>query len=194
MLLNEFLEATPDPVSVLGGVAEHLDRDAVVAVAYSNMASLPSRILRRRWKSFFDHKVGYYSADNLEILMWRCGFRHVNRARVRTTYSSAYLAARLQAPARVRTVLSSDTFAGPNVQLASGHEVIVFAADDAAVRADRLSIIVPVYNEARYVGEVLEALLDKELPIDREIVVVESNSSDGSARSCAPSPTGPACG
>ena len=46
--------------------------------------------------------------------------------------------------------------------------------------ADRLSIIVPVYNEARYVGEVLEALLDKELPIDREIVVVESNSSDGS--------------
>ena len=192
MLLNEFLEATPEPASVLGGVAEHLDRDAIVAVAYSNMASLPSRILRRRWKSFFDHKVGYYSADNLEILMWRCGFRRVKppasarpiRRRTSRHGSRHPRGSECAVEQRVR---------GPNVQLASGHEVIVFAADDAPPRADRLSIIVPVYNEARYVGEVLEALLDKELPIDREIVVVESNSSDGSARSCAVR-RGPACG
>ena len=86
---------------------------------------------------------------------------------VRTTYSSGYLAARLQAPPRLRAALSKTALDRPRVRLSSGHEVIVFAADDAAERADRLSIIVPVYNEERYVGEVLNALLTR----DADVVV-----------------------
>jgi glycosyltransferase involved in cell wall biosynthesis len=58
--------------------------------------------------------------------------------------------------------------------------VIMFGPVDAVERTERLSIIMPVYNEANYVGDVLRALIDKELPIEREIVVVESNSDDGS--------------
>jgi glycosyltransferase involved in cell wall biosynthesis len=49
-----------------------------------------------------------------------------------------------------------------------------------AVGLERLSIILPVYNEERYVRDVIEALLAKELAIQREIIVVESNSSDSS--------------
>ena len=45
---------------------------------------------------------------------------------------------------------------------------------------DRLSIIVPVYNEERYVRAVIEALLAKDLGIDYEIIIVESNSADSS--------------
>lgn len=42
-----------------------------------------------------------------------------------------------------------------------------------------LSIIVPVYNEARTVAHVIERLRTVDLPIDREIVVVNDGSSDG---------------
>lgn len=42
-----------------------------------------------------------------------------------------------------------------------------------------LSIVVPVYNEARTVAEVIERLLVIELPAPREILVVDDGSTDG---------------
>jgi len=45
--------------------------------------------------------------------------------------------------------------------------------------ADLLSIIVPVYNEARTVTAVIERLLTIDLPVPREIVVVNDGSTDG---------------
>jgi glycosyltransferase involved in cell wall biosynthesis len=43
-----------------------------------------------------------------------------------------------------------------------------------------LSIIVPVYNEARTVAAVIDRLLTIELPVRREIIVVNDGSTDGS--------------
>jgi glycosyltransferase involved in cell wall biosynthesis len=45
--------------------------------------------------------------------------------------------------------------------------------------SDLLSIIVPVYNEAGTVQQVIERLLEIPLPLAREIVVVNDGSTDG---------------
>jgi len=45
--------------------------------------------------------------------------------------------------------------------------------------SDLLSIVVPVYNEARTVAEVIERLLAIDLPAPREILVVNDGSTDG---------------
>jgi glycosyltransferase involved in cell wall biosynthesis len=37
----------------------------------------------------------------------------------------------------------------------------------------------PAYNERRYIEQILERVLSVELPIEREIIIVESNSTDG---------------
>ncbi len=42
-----------------------------------------------------------------------------------------------------------------------------------------LSIVVPVYNEARTVAEVIERLIAIDLPVPREILVVNDGSTDG---------------
>jgi len=43
-----------------------------------------------------------------------------------------------------------------------------------------LSIVVPVYNEKPYIDATMTALLNKAIPgVDNEIIVVESNSTDG---------------
>jgi glycosyltransferase involved in cell wall biosynthesis len=42
-----------------------------------------------------------------------------------------------------------------------------------------LSVIVPVYNERNTVGEIIRRMRRVELPIDREIIVVDDGSSDG---------------
>ncbi len=43
----------------------------------------------------------------------------------------------------------------------------------------KLSIIVPVYNEAQTIAEVLTILSDLPLELDKEIIVVDDGSSDG---------------
>jgi glycosyltransferase involved in cell wall biosynthesis len=48
-----------------------------------------------------------------------------------------------------------------------------------AGRQERLSIIVPVYNEARTVRAVIDRLLTIDLPVPREILVVDDGSTDG---------------
>jgi glycosyl transferase family 2 len=46
-------------------------------------------------------------------------------------------------------------------------------------RRELLTIVMPVYNEAGTVGQVLDRLLSIALPIDREIIVVDDGSTDG---------------
>ena len=48
-------------------------------------------------------------------------------------------------------------------------------------RPERLSIIVPVYNEARTVRAVIDRLTTIDLPVPREILVVDDGSTDGTA-------------
>jgi Glycosyl transferase family 2/Methyltransferase domain len=179
VLLHEFLEAAHEPAKVLEGVSERLKPDAIVAVAFANMHSIPSRLLRRRWKSFFDKKIAFYNADNLETLMWRAGFRRLGNELLTSTYSLGYLAARMDLAPRTQRLLARSGLARLSGRVASGREIIFFAPSPLDT-AERLSIIVPVYNEERYVRDVIEALLAKELPIEREIIIVESNSADSS--------------
>ncbi len=46
-------------------------------------------------------------------------------------------------------------------------------------RTELLSIVVPVYNEVRTVRQVIERLLAIDLPVAREILVVDDGSTDG---------------
>ena len=48
-----------------------------------------------------------------------------------------------------------------------------------SARHERLSIIVPVYNEARTVRAVIDRLSTIDLPVPREILVVDDGSTDG---------------
>jgi glycosyltransferase involved in cell wall biosynthesis len=51
--------------------------------------------------------------------------------------------------------------------------------EDEAGRYQRLSVLVPVYNERNTVGEILRRMRRVELPVDLEIVVVDDGSVDG---------------
>jgi glycosyltransferase involved in cell wall biosynthesis len=45
--------------------------------------------------------------------------------------------------------------------------------------SELLTIVVPVYNEARTIGQVIDRLLTIPLPLSREIIVVNDGSTDG---------------
>lgn len=53
---------------------------------------------------------------------------------------------------------------------------------DDLVHYKLLSVIVPVYNERNTVGEILRRMRQVELPIEREIIVVDDGSADGTGK------------
>ncbi len=61
----------------------------------------------------------------------------------------------------------------------TGTYVSIFERADESEAAERLSVIVPVFNEAAYLRAVLDELLGKQFVIPHEVIVVESNSTDG---------------
>jgi hypothetical protein len=61
-----------------------------------------------------------------------------------------------------------------------GSWVISAEKRDAEPKSPSLSIIVPVLNEAPHIFTSLPALLNKQFPVPREVIVVESGSTDGS--------------
>jgi glycosyltransferase involved in cell wall biosynthesis len=59
-------------------------------------------------------------------------------------------------------------------------ETMTFAQKVESRREPMLSVIVPAYNEAKTFAALMDALLRKEVPgLSMEIIVVESNSTDG---------------
>jgi len=46
----------------------------------------------------------------------------------------------------------------------------------------KLSVIVPVLNEKNTLEKVIEKLLTVDIPMDKEIIIVDDNSTDGSSQ------------
>lgn len=57
VVLNQLLEACPCASDAVAELARHLPRQTLLVVVYSNVASLPGRMVRRNWRRFFDWKA-----------------------------------------------------------------------------------------------------------------------------------------
>lgn len=178
VVLNEFLEGTSNARVALEGLRQRVGLRAWVAVTYANIASFPARILRRYWPHFFDRKSAFFNAENLGLLFHRAGYDLVSRSRLPGHYSPAYVAERLGAQ-RAASIARRLPIGG--VPLPSGVNLAIFRrrAESASGKGEVLSIILPIFNEARYARDVLEAVIAKDIRIEKEIIVVESNSTDG---------------
>jgi len=180
VVLNQVLEACPRALDVVERLAAGIGAHVLVVVVFSNVASLPGRVLRRYWPRSFEGKSVYYDPENLRHLMDRGGFSFVEQRGLRTPYTLSRIATRLMARARWWTAgLTALGLADITVRMPGGTYTAVFERSGQARREELLSVIVPVFNEEHYVAAVLDGLLGLELTIPVEIVVIESNSTDG---------------
>jgi hypothetical protein len=174
VILNETLEACSDPNAVLRQLTAALSPTAWVGVTYSNSHSLPAALLRRYWPSFFDFKTAFFNTSNLAALMTRFGFVLTSQGPVHEHHTVDYVLARLTRKANRRGFVGAAT----TVPVRTGAHAATFRRRTEA-QAEKLSIIFPCFNEETYVGAVLEALLAKQIKIPKEVIIVESNSTDG---------------
>jgi Zn ribbon nucleic-acid-binding protein len=181
VILHELLEACSDPGAVLGKVAASVPETTLFVVTYTNADSLPARMMRRYWPAFFDHRTAFFSTGNLTALMARFGLVLQTQYPLPVTRTAQYIGERVAAGAGLSTIIRASPLKSVPVPVRAGNRVAVFgrSAAGAALSGEKLSIVLPVYNEARYAAQVLDAVLAKSLKIEKEIIVVESNSTDG---------------
>lgn len=181
LILNELLEACSDPGRVFAQVAAALPPGATLAIAYADVESLPATLLRRHWPAFFDVKRAFFGLRQLTLLAEKHGFRLLQQRALPSRRTPRYAADRvLEAAPRLRRA-AGWLPSRPGLPLFTGLKLASFEKLPAAAPApaDKLSIVLPVYEEAATVRQVIEALLSKPLRIPKELIIVESGSRDG---------------
>lgn len=179
VLLDEFIEATGAPGAALELLTKRLPPSTWYVVTYANTQSLPAIALRRYWPHFFDLKRAYFSANNVMALMARYGLAMNAQFPYPTHVTLRYGLERAMTLARSTSALAK-VARHISLPVRTGTRVAIFRRSHAEQSTkEKLSIVFPCFNEGRYVADVIEAILKKPLPIERELIIVESNSTDG---------------
>lgn len=179
VILNELLEACAEPGKVLQRLAAALSPGASLAIGYADVDSVPARLLRRHWPAFFDLKRAFFGLPQLLRLAEPLGLSLVSHGAALAHRSPRYAVDRLSDAAPRLRRLAGWVPASPRLPLATGLKVAVFERRGRAAAAEKLSIILPAYQEAATLRQVIEALLAKQLRVDKELIIVESGSTDG---------------
>jgi 2-polyprenyl-3-methyl-5-hydroxy-6-metoxy-1,4-benzoquinol methylase len=185
---SDLIEHVRDPRLFLEQVHKLLRPEGVVLIATPTLDSWSARLLKNRWMEFKAEHLFYFKAATLQTLLIDCGFQQIiDRPGVKTlsidyvakhferypvpTLSWLVRAVRRATPAPLRRKALR--------VVASG--MVLMARKQEKRQAHRLSVILPVYNEAQTFRVAFDRLLDKKMEdIDIEIIIVESNSTDGS--------------
>ena len=179
VVLNQLLEACPRAADVATELAARLPTQALLVVVYGNTASLQGRILRHHWRRFFDWKAVYFNSENLRGVLERAGLRFVEQSGVNTSYTMTRALDLVLPGTRVASLARRLGLAAATARVPTGTYVAIFERGAESEVSELLTVVVPVFNEAAYVRDVLDELLAKQFVIPHEVVVVESNSTDG---------------
>jgi ribosomal protein S27E len=177
VILNEFLEATAYVRRVVEELAAKTSQETWIGVIFANAQSLPARTLRRYWPRYYDMKSAFLSAPNLAQLFATAAYTMVAQRPVPSNVSAAYFMERVGIGSKLASTVSP--LRDLQARIPAGVQEALFRRDTNAQAAEKLSIILPIFNEARYAADVIEAVLEKEVRIPKEVIIVESNSTDG---------------
>src|SRR5438067_4131750 len=142
------------------------------AVAFSNVRSIPAMAMRRNWPRFFDWKTMYFDQENLSALMARSDLFVAHRFPYPTPRTLGYVLSRTSLSPVFAKIASGTGLATLSMTVPTGYHVAVYEPRVAEQRHEKLSIVLPVFNEARYAHSIIEAVLAKPLKIDREVIIV----------------------
>jgi glycosyltransferase involved in cell wall biosynthesis/protein-L-isoaspartate O-methyltransferase len=186
---SDLIEHVRNPRLFLEQVHKLLRPNGIVFIATPTLDSWSARLLRNHWMEFKAEHLFYFKASTLQTLLIDCGFEKIIETPGVKTLSVDYIAGHFKRhPVRgvsravsvARRVLPRSLRRKALRVVASG--MVLMAHKQEKQRPHhRLSVVLPVYNEAPTFETAVERLLRKEMAgIEIEIIIVESNSTDGS--------------
>ena len=187
IVFADVLEHVRDPREFLRNVQCLLHEGAVTAVIVPSLDSRSARWLKGRWMEFKPEHLWYFSTKTLKRLLYTEGFGVLKIFPATKTLSVDYIGqhfdrypVQLLSPlvALLQKCLPLRARRHPLQIAASG--IVALARKSGQRERRRLSVLMPVYNEAKSVRAGIERVLDKRIDnVDIELIVVESFSTDG---------------
>ena len=190
-VLADVIEHTRHPLSDLAHLWRLLRPGGALFIALPSLDSWSARLMRERWMEFKLEHLFYFDSQTVQTALLRGGFEDIEVTTGWKTLSPEYIIQhfrRFPVPVLTRlTQLTGALLPGPlrrrHVRVvASGINVLARRSTELPLseRRHRLTVIMPVFNERSSFPVVMAELLAKSIPnVDIDVVVVESNSTDG---------------
>lgn len=184
----DVIEHVRDPAAFIEQVWRLLKPGGLVFIATPSVDSPSARLMRENWMEFKLEHLSYFNRHTLDQLLHRHHFTDVQTGAGYKVLTLDYIRSHFHrypvngtfsfVPALLG-VLPESVREKPRFFRSSG--IIACGRRGHRRPIRRLSIVVPVYNEAATVTELLQLLEAKQVEgLEKEIIVVESNSTDGS--------------
>lgn len=186
------LQKSPKPGELLEQVHSRLKPGGLLLVVVPSLDSRAARMFGSAWTEWCPENRVYFSNTTIQQILWRSGFDQLELQDDERAPTMAHInrrAADLPQTWLTRTVRGAyRIFPGAlrDVRLslpASG--IVVVGRKISSKSPAKCSFIVPAYNEVGTFSILVSSLLNKSLPegVKKEIIIIESNSSDGTRES-----------
>jgi 2-polyprenyl-3-methyl-5-hydroxy-6-metoxy-1,4-benzoquinol methylase len=184
---TDVIEHVRDPVGLLNHMHRVLKPGGVLLLVTPAVDSGIARWLRRFWFEFKIEHLHYFGRATIGNVLARTGFREVELSATRKVMTLEYVRrhfARFKVPT-LSTLVTWVSGAVPKrlrgyAVTLPATSVTVLARARPRRRRPMLSVIVPAYNEVATIRGALDRVVAKEIPgLDKEVIIVESNSTDG---------------
>jgi len=186
-VLSDVLEHIRSPRDFLQEIHRVLKPGGTLFITTPAIDSWSARIMQQKWMEFKAEHLTYFDRQTLQTAVFESGFREIIVQAGWKVLSFEYIKLhfdRFPIP-MITALLGLIARLTPKKMQDRHHRIVASGMMVFARKAERpprpvLSVIVPAYNEVNTFGTLLDSLLRKEIPgLDMEIIVVESNSTDG---------------
>ncbi|MEP6669099.1 MAG: glycosyltransferase [Chthoniobacter sp.] len=176
-----------EPTALLKSAHRALKPGGYLAVATPSLDSLPARTLQQEWPAFRAGQLSFFDGQTLQTALFFAGFDQTIVEPARRRMSLGALADYCENTPRALAgglIRAFVRLAPPALRRAErkvpSSDMLTFCRATVPRAKRVLSIVVPAFNEAASFDELIQAVLAKEIPgLDIEVIVVESNSTDG---------------
>lgn len=186
-VLSDVIEHVRDPLAFLREVHRLLKPGGAIFIATPSLGSWSAKLLKQNWMEFKPEHLTYFDPQTIQTALLRSGYHEVIVQPGYKILTLDYVAQhfeRFPVPMVTPLVRFFNGLLPKSLRtkyrrlVASG--MMVCARKTVLAEKRKLSVVLPAFNEAATIEPLMEAVLRKEVPgIDIEVVVVESNSSDG---------------
>ena len=105
--LWDVLEHVPDPANTLKKCHTLLKDDGVLIINYPDMASLPAKLMRKKWVFLLSVHIYYFTQKTMRKMLHKVGFKPIKFKNHWQTLSLGYLAYRMEAYSKVLAKITS---------------------------------------------------------------------------------------
>lgn len=179
-----------DPFAIIQKIYQLLKEDGILHLVVANLESRSAWISRKKWQLFHRESLFYFNSQNLELFLLKNGFYQIDNF---SPYSAMYFdgmkdslkelkkKSYLSFPLKLLYLFFPFLFRRKlREELLASRMNVVCRKRQLPLPSEKLSIIIPVFNEKATFQELIELVIAKELEeIEKEIIIIESKSTDG---------------